>query len=162
MMARLMPLAFMLLVAACGSSKPGVPADAQKLADTLSGDAKGEASDNPQCKMFTQAEAGKYLGRAVKAGRNAAMGTGCQWVAAEGTGSVMVQVVSASDHNPPSLADGFRNLPDVGKDGFVAPAFSGFQAGAISGDKAVEVQSDAKDPALAVALLKESMARLKS
>ncbi len=158
---RLLTSTTAVVLAICASGSSAAIADAEKLRATLTGDAKGAAASNPQCKLFTQAEAGKYLGRTVKPGRNAAMGTGCQWVAAVGNGSVMVQVVRASDHSPASGAPGFRKLRDVGKDGFVVPQMGGFQAGAIVGDKAVEVMTDAKDESLAVALLKDAMTRVK-
>ena len=114
---------FVALLTAIGAS---AATDPGKLAAGLRGDDKGA---NPQCKLFTQAEAGKYLGRPVKPGTSAAMGTGCQWVAAQGNGSVMVQVVRASDHSPASGAPGFRRLPGIGTDGFVVPQMGGFQAG---------------------------------
>ena len=152
-----------LLVAGCGSGKTGgdVPPDAKKLADTLTGDAKGAAADNPQCKLFTQDDAAKYLGKHVGPGKNAAMGSGCQWSADDGESSVMVQVVPARYHSPPSLADGFKDRPDLGEKGFVAPDAPGFQAGAIIGKDALIVSSGSKNPDDTVALFKAAAARLK-
>ena len=72
--------------------------DPKKAAGILTGDAKGSAATNPMCKLFTAAEASKYVGKAVGAGENAAMGSGCQWTANDDDGDMMVQIVSASYH----------------------------------------------------------------
>ena len=42
--------------------------DPQKLKDLLTGDAKGSASNNPQCKLFTPAEIASYVGMPVGPG----------------------------------------------------------------------------------------------
>jgi hypothetical protein len=153
------------LLAGCGKANnggPGVPADAARTAAALTGDAKGEPSDNPQCKLFTAAELAQYVGEPLAAPHNAAAGTGCQWTASGGSGHVLVQVVRASDHTPPSGATGFRRVPDIGKDGFVYPELGGWQAGAIQGDKGVEVDVSGKTATAetALALLKESLKRM--
>jgi hypothetical protein len=149
------------LVAGCGKAATGAPAEATRIAAVLSGDAKGEAADNPQCKMFTAAEVAKYIGEPVSGPGNAAMGTGCQWMARDGSGHAMVQVVAGKDHNPPSGANGFREVPDVGKDGFVVPEMGGWAAGAVRGKTAVEVsvRGRSASPDLAVALLREALKR---
>ena len=126
------------LLAACGKAGtrgPGVPAEATRTAAALTGDDKGEPSDNPQCKLFTGAEVAQYIGEPVAGPHNAAMGTGCQWMAADGTGQVLVQVVRAKDHNPPKLADGFRKAPEVGEGGFVVAQMGGWQAGESRGPR---------------------------
>jgi hypothetical protein len=89
------------------------------------------------------------------------MGMGCQWVAAHGSGDVIVAVVPAEYHERPTLAKGFKEVPDVGAKGFVAPDLGGWIAGAIVGKDAirVSVSGAAADEAGAVALLKETIKR---
>ena len=147
------------VLSACG----GAAADqsgAQTLASALKGDAKAVAGDNPQCKLFTPAEVAKFIGRPVKAGENAALGTGCQWEARSGVGNVMIQVVPARYHEPPTAAPTYKKLPDVGRAGFVVQDM-GWKAGAITGPEAVVVviSDGASSEANAVALLKETIKR---
>ena len=152
-----------LALAACGQSNPSDLAKAKQTADVLSGDAAGAAADNPQCKMFTPAEIAAYGGGPVGAGANAAMGTGCQWPRAGGpnNGMVLLQVVDADDHSPPSGAKDFKELPDVGREGFVVPQMGGWQAGAIDGAKSINVMvsGSSSSEAKTVALLREAMKR---
>jgi hypothetical protein len=108
-------LVFAGLLTACG----GGQTEAQKTASMLSGADKLAADKNPQCKLFTPAELAKFVGTPLTAGRDAAMGSGCQWVAVSGTGSALIQVVPAQYHEPHSGAKGFREVPDVGSRGFV-------------------------------------------
>jgi hypothetical protein len=68
----------------------------------LKGDHAGTAANNPQCKMFSKAEAGQYIGQVVDHVENAAVGTGCQWSSSGKDGSVLVQVVPARYHEKPS------------------------------------------------------------
>lgn len=152
--------AFILNLAACNKSDPSTLADAKTTAAALSGDDKGEAASNPQCKMFTVAEIASYGGGPVNPGRNAAMGTGCQWtgVKDDGTGTVMLQIVSASYHSPPSGAPGFRKLPDVGAQGFIAPESGGWQAGAIQGEHSINVSTSGSE-ARTIDFLREAMKR---
>ena len=77
----------------------------------------------------------KYLGEAVVAGRNTAMGYGCQWMAADGTGHVIVSIAASNFYAPPSAVEGFKELNDVGTRGYIAPAAKGWSAGAITGEK---------------------------
>ena len=93
---------------------------------------------------------------------------GCQWVTTKtrsdgSQGDVMVIVVPARYHERPTLAKGFRNVPDVGEQGFVAQDMGGWVAGAISGKDAVKVALDGQTAtdANAIALLKETIARVK-
>ncbi len=150
-------------LAACGKPAPSAAAqDAQKTADALTGDATGAAADNPQCKMFTRAEIATYAGAPVNPGRNAAMGTGCQWTGTSGdaTGTVMLQIVDAADHSPPSRAAGFKKLGDVGTKGFIVPQMGGWQAGAIQGAKSINiVTGGASSEAKTTALLREALKR---
>jgi hypothetical protein len=162
--------AFVLLGAvlsgACGGGASAAQTDAHKIASALTGNDKQAAADNPQCKLFTPAELAKYIGEPVLAGRNA-LG-GCQWVTTRtdrdgSQGDVMIVVVPARYHARPKLAKGFRNVPDVGQQGFVAQDLGGWVAGAISSKNAVKVALDgrtASDPN-AIALLKETIARVK-
>lgn len=150
-----------LFAMACGGGQSGVPDEARKAADKLTGDDKGAAADNPQCKLFTPAEAGKFNGERVEAGRNAGMGTGCQWVAADGDGDVMVVVVPAEYHEAPTMAEGYKAISDVGTRGFVAPELGGWAAGAITGEQAVRVSvaGSGASEAMALALLREAIKR---
>jgi hypothetical protein len=88
------------------------------------------------------------------------MGTGCQWTAKDDSGSVMIQIVDAPNHNPISGAPDFRELPDVGERGYVANDFE-WTAGAIQGASAFVVFTDGKSStdATAIALLKETLKR---
>ena len=148
-----------LFLGACGGGASSAQTDAQKVAAALTGDDKQAAADNPQCKLFTRAEAAKYIGEPVSAGQNA-MG-GCQWVANGGSGNVMVIVVPARYHERPTLADGFKEEPEVGTKGFVARDMGGWVAGAIVGTEAVRVvvAGATASQASAIALLKESIKR---
>jgi hypothetical protein len=151
-----------LTLAACGGApQSAVPAEAQKAAAAVTGDAGVAAADNPQCKLFTAVEIAKYIGEPVSPGQNAALGTGCQWLAADGTGDVIVAVVPSSYHEPPTGAAGYRALADVGSKGFVAPQLDGWVAGAIVGEDAIRVSvagATASD-ATAVSLLQDTIRR---
>lgn len=151
----IVPLA---LAAACDKS-PGVPADAQKTADVLTGDAAGSADSNPLCKLFTVDEIAGYEGAPVAPGTTAAMGTGCQWGDRQGDGYAMIQVASARYYEESGTA--VKSLPGVGEKAFVTPEMGGWKAGAIQRDKVIIVStggtSDAKK---VVALLREAMKRV--
>ncbi|MEO7691318.1 MAG: hypothetical protein ABIS51_18685 [Sphingomonas sp.] len=149
------------LITLSGCGKSNVQQEAQQTADTLSGDAKGSAAVNPMCKLFTVDQAAAYIGEPVNAGKNAGMGSGCQWTARDGEGDVMVVTVPANYAERPTVAAGFREVPDAGKDGFVVPELGGWAAGAVVGDAFVKVSvagSKASD-ANALALLKETIKR---
>jgi hypothetical protein len=150
-------------LAACGKPASSAAAqDARKTADALTGDAAGAAADNPQCKMFSLAEIAAYGGAAVNPGKNAALGAGCQWPGAsgDGTGTVMLQIVAAKDHSPPSGAAGFKKLSDVGTKGFVVPQMGGWQAGAIQGAKSINISTGgASSETKTIALLREALKR---
>jgi hypothetical protein len=154
-------LAGSVLFNACGGG--AAQTDAQRAASALTGDDKQAAANNPQCKLFTRAEVAKYVGEPVSAGRNATGGMGCQWVAASGgsSGDVMVIVVPAQYHERPSLAKGFKEMPDIGTKGFVAPDMGGWVAGAIVGNEAVKVvvAGPKATETNAVSLLKEAIKR---
>jgi hypothetical protein len=156
-------LAASLFISSCGG-RTSARSDAEKAAAALTGDDRQDAADNPQCKLFTRAEIAKYIGEPVTAGRNAA--GGCQWVTTKtrsdgSQGNVMVVVVPARYHERPALANGFRNVADVGQQGFVAEDLGGWVAGTVAGTDAVRVSLDgaAASAPNAIALLKEAVAR---
>jgi hypothetical protein len=136
-------------------------ADAEKLARGLKGDNAAPAGDNRQCKMFTKAEASRYIGETVIHVENAALGTGCQWTSASDDGIMLVQVVPARYHVRPSVAPGYKKLPEVGSQAFVVPQSGGWQAGSLQGVHSIQVQASGKGAteAKTVELLKESMTR---
>lgn len=148
---------FALLASACDS---GANKDAQKVASVLTGDSKGAASDNPICKLFKPGELEAYAGEALNAGGNAGLGYACQWTAKDGEGNVMVTIVGADDAEIPSLAPGFRKLPDIGTRGFVVNDM-GWAAGAVRGKDFVKVSISGPkaSDATAIALLKETLKR---
>lgn len=150
--------ALLLTLTACGGN---VPQDAQKTADILTGDAKGSAADNPNCKLFTPAELETYVGEPLNAGINSGLGMGCQWTARDGEGDVMIVTVPADDAEVPKLAEGFRSLPELGEKGFVAPELGGWIAGAIRGKEFVKISvAGARASAdSAIALFKETTKR---
>jgi hypothetical protein len=151
-------LASALLVVSTASAQ-----DPKKTADILTGNAKGSAANNPVCKLFTAAEASKYVGKTVGAGENAAMGTGCQWAAKDYEADMMVQIVPASYHEQPTLAKGFQRLPEIGTKAFVVPEMGGWKAATLRGEESiiVSVSGPAANQQTAVAVLKETLARRK-
>jgi hypothetical protein len=157
-------LVFTVGLAACGQSGSSAAQQAQQTADALTGDAASDAANNPQCKMFTLTEIATYLGAPAKLGTNAAMGTGCQWTGVTNNGAqfVMLQIVDARYHEPPSASvAGYKKLADVGTRGFVVPGIGGWQAGAIQGDKSINVVTSGAttSEAQAVAFLREVLKR---
>jgi hypothetical protein len=151
------------VLAALATAVAAQPKDAKTAHDRLTGNAAGKAADNPQCKLFTPAEAGKYIGEPVGAGENAAMGSGCQWAAKGDGGDVMVQVVEARYFTAPSAAKGYKALDGIGSKAYVLPEMGGWAAGALVGPDAVlvSVAGKAASEAQAVALLQETLKRRK-
>ena len=160
----LVTLMFAALHSACNGEVPAGRGTAQNTAAILSGADKSAAANNPRCRLFTEAEVAKYLGEAVVAGRNAAMGAGCQWPAADGSGHVIVSIAPSSYHAPPSAVEGFRELNNVGTRGYVSPELKGWTAGAIAGESTVvvTVEGSAASEANTVALLKDAIQRTQS
>lgn len=153
-------LVLSLALAGCNKSASVVSGEAQEMADVLTGDAAGDASDNRECKKYTVAEIGAIVGTPVEAGENAAMGTGCQWSASNDKGFVMVQVVDAKDHNPPSGAPGFKELSGVGTEGFIVPDPEGGSAGAIQGSHSINIMiTTGASEAQLLAFLREVLKR---
>ena len=154
-------IAFCFLLSASTSSFAQGKAAAEKEARVLKGDDKGAAANNKQCRMFSKAEASSYIGAAVHAMENAAMGMGCQWTVGGGNGSMLVQMVPARYHEKPSAAPGYKKLPDVGMQAFVVPEMGGWHAGSLHGPTAVHVMLSGKgaSEAKTVELLKEALKR---
>ncbi len=140
----------------------GQTTDPKLLKDQLTGDAKGKASTNPQCKLFTQVEIAAYVGAQVGSGENAAGGLGCYWHDKAYGASATVSVVPPNYFPEPTEVKGFKRLPNVGSKGWVAPD-SGWSAGAVVGDAAIVVGVSGKmaSEASAVALLQEAIKRRK-
>jgi hypothetical protein len=146
-------------MAAC-SGGASAQTDATKLAATLSGADKIAADKNPQCQLFTPADLSKLVGVPLEPGRDAGMGTACQWMAQSGQGYTMINVVPARFHEPHSGAPGFKTLTDVGTRGFVEND-GGWRAGAIVGANSIvaEISGGGATEASAIALLKETIKR---
>jgi len=140
-----------------------VAQDPRKTADRLTGDDKGKAANNPVCKLFTAAEASKYVGIAVENGKNAAMGSGCQWTSKDYEGDMMVQIVASNYHVAPALAKGYQAMPELGTKGYVVPQMGGWTAAVIRDKESINVSVSGPKAGkeTAVALLKETLARRK-
>ena len=89
------------------------------------------------------------------------MGQGCQWAAEDDDGQVMIAIVPADYEERASAAEGFREVPEAGKRGFVVPDMGGWVAGAIAGNSfyKVTVAGTKASDSSALALLKETMKR---
>ena len=153
----------LVLMTAC--QKSGAPADAQQLAGALSGDAKGSAPTNPLCKLFSTNEVSTYSGKKLPAGKNAAMGSGCQW-ADLGSGDnaqVLIQAVPMEYADNPSGAPHFRELPELGKGAYVAADMGGWSAGAPQGGDfvGIVVAGPHASEKTAIDLMKETLKRRK-
>jgi hypothetical protein len=157
----LAPLLLISIFSGCTGDGPAGRTEAQNTAAVLAGGGKAAAANNPRCRLFTQTEVAKYLGEAVVAGRSAAMGAGCQWMAADGSGHVIVSIAPSNYYAPPSAVEGFKELNDVGSRGYVAPASKGWSAGTITGESTVvvSVEGESATEANTVALLKDAMQR---
>lgn len=164
---RFMPLVTfctMIGTAIIATAQPsGIPADAKRLKDRLTGESKGPATHNPQCRLFTQEEIARYLGEAVQPAENAAAGSGCIWPAKAGEGSALVQVVPSQYLVEPKLAQGYKPLPGVSTRGYVVPEMGGWTAGAVVGEEGivVSVSGKAASETTAVSLLQETIKRRK-
>lgn len=152
----------LLVLASIAGGSSAQPSDAKKLKDQLTGDAKGTAAANPQCKLFSPAEISAYLGKTVGPGENAAGGAGCSWSDKDYEVQAIFTVVGPSYFPEPSRAKGFKRLQGIGKKAWVAPD-SGWSAGALFDDAAVVVSLDSKkaDEAAVVAFLQEAIKRRK-
>lgn len=115
------------------------------------------------CKLFSAHEASAYSGKSLEAGKNAAMGSGCQWAAADGNGMTMISAVPMEYADSPSLAPGFRELPQLGKGGYVAADMGGWIAGAAQGKDFVGIVVTGPNASekTAIALMTETLKRRK-
>lgn len=154
---RAIAVALVLLIAVSAHAQQ---TDPHKLKDHLTGDSKGSAASNPQCKLFTQAEIAVYVGVPVGPGENAAGGAGCSWHDTDYEASATVTVVPPNYFPEPKLVKGFKRLPDVGDKGWVAPD-DGWSAGALVQDVAIVVGISGKTSteASVVKLLQEVIKR---
>ena len=153
----------LVLIAAC--SKSGAPVDAQQLAGVLSGDTKGIAATNPLCKLFSPDEISAYAGKKLPAGKNAAMGSGCQWIdfQSDDNANVLIQAVPMEYADNPSGAPGFRKLAELGKGAYVAADMGGWSAGAPQGGDfvGIVVAGPNASEKTAIDLMKETLKRRK-
>ena len=142
-----------LAVAACSSGGDAMKDQIQAQATLASG------ADAPACKVYTQAEASAWVGAKVQPGELAT--GGCQWAVEDGSGSMMLTIVPASYNERPTQQQGFRELPDIPAEAFVAPYFDGWLAGAVVGSDAVRVSLDgpAASEAKTVELLRDAIKR---
>lgn len=157
-----MALLLVTIVACSNADSPA--ADETKAlseAEAMAAQLQGTAADNPLCRLFTPAELAAYVGEPLERGENAAMGTGCMWWAADGEGDVLIQVAPKDYHANPYLAEGYKELPDVGTDGNVSQAMGGWVAAAVVGEETVvaSVTGKTADAGQAEALLRETIAR---
>jgi hypothetical protein len=74
---------------------------------------------------------------------------------------MIVAIVPARYHEPPKRSKGYKPLPEVGVQGFVAPYLDGWLAGAIKGEEAlrVSVAGAGATETTAIELLKETIKR---
>jgi hypothetical protein len=156
------PTLFLAFLLAPCTAALAQPMDAKKLKDQLSGDAKISASNNPQCKLFTQREIETFLGAAVGPGENAAGGSGCSWVDKSYEAQAIVTVVPESYFPEPKLVKGFKRLPAIGKRAWVAPD-DGWSAGTVEGGFGIVVGLSGKKATegAVIALLQETVKRRK-
>ncbi len=159
-MIRTVPVVLSLLLTYLTACQAQTKSDAEKLARVLKGDDKNSAANNPVCKLFTKAEASAYIRATVKTFVNAAGGSGCQWEVGDGNGRMLIQVVPQDYFESPSRMKGYKELPDLGRKGFVAPD-QGWTAGAIIKGEGVYADIDSKGAteAKAIELFKETLKR---
>jgi hypothetical protein len=150
------------LLLLCGCQKTDAVADANKAMNVITGDDQQPASANSTCRMFSSTEAASYIGEPVGAPENAAMGSGCAWPAKDGDGEVVIAIVPAADHEPPTGGEGFQKLASPGTEGFAIPQLGGWVAGSIVGDKAIRVtvMGQTASEATAAKLLTDVAARI--
>ena len=144
------------------SSANGQPIDPNKLKDQITGDAKGPAAVNPQCRLFTVAEITALVAAPVGPGENAAGGLGCSWHSKDYSARASVSVVPPKYFPEPSAVPGFKHLPSIGSRGWAAPD-DGWSAGAVAQDMGVVVvlSGKAATEAAAVGMLRQAIERRK-
>jgi hypothetical protein len=150
-------------IAACSNDDAPTADQAKALseAEAMAAQLQGSAADNPLCRLFTPAELAAYVGEPLERGEDAAMGSGCMWWATDGEGDVLIQVVPKDYHANPRMAEGYKQLPDLGVEGNVSQAMGGWVAAAIVGEETVvaSVTGKTADAAQAEALLRETISR---
>jgi hypothetical protein len=101
---------------------------------TLSVQPATSASD--PCGVFTTEQIATALGKKVMAGRVPPQAPeGCQWDAADGRGTVMIQPFPAGLWFDLSGRTGQRPVPGVGEKAYIGPSpLGGVQAGAVAGE----------------------------
>lgn len=136
-------------------------AEAQEAAARLTGGDKGAAAGNPVCALFKSKELEAYVGEPLGKPENAAMGTGCQWPAKDGTGDAMVQVVPAAYYEPHDLAESYKEIAGLGEAAFSEQAYDGWLASALVGEEAISVMAsgDKATRESTEALLRETIRR---
>ena len=113
------------------------------------------------CKLFTVAEIGKYVGKPVTAGQNAALGSGCAWETKDESDQLMIQIVPAEYHQ---WRRDDKQLAEVGTQGFVRKgqiSADDWYAAAIKGDESIGVivPGALSSENTATELLKETLKR---
>jgi hypothetical protein len=94
------------------------------------------SATGPACKMFSKSEVAGFLGKPVKDGHLAGMGSGCQWEAVDpshGPRGFIVNRRPKGDYNEISGAPRFKTIKGIGTRAFIADD-GGWNAGAISGN----------------------------
>jgi hypothetical protein len=91
----------------------------------------------PACKMFSKREVAGFLGKPVKDGHLAGMGSGCQWETVDSSHDPRGFIVNRrpkEDYNEISGAPKFRTVKGIGTRAYIADD-GGWNAGAVSGNK---------------------------
>ncbi len=95
-----------------------------------------QRATGPACKMFSNGEVAGFLGKPVRDGHLAGMGSGCQWEAVDpshGARGFIVNRRPKKDYNEISGAPKFKEIKGIGTRAFIADD-GGWNAGAVSGD----------------------------
>lgn len=147
------------LLAACQPA-PSASDAAKDTATAVSGEGAGAAATNTVCALYTPAELSAQTGLKLGNPSVAAMGSGCQWMTADGEADAMIQIVGADYHEPHTGAKDFKTI-DVGQKGFVQYEMESWGAGAISDGESVNVSVSGPNAsaASAEALLRETIKR---
>ncbi|MFN2460858.1 MAG: hypothetical protein ABR591_09260 [Candidatus Velthaea sp.] len=80
-------------------------------------------ASGPACKMFSKNEVAEFLGKPVKDGHLAGMGSGCQWEAMDpshGARGFIVNRRPKSDYNEISGAPKFHTVKGIGTKAYIA------------------------------------------
>lgn len=136
--------------------------EAKKIAAAITAKDKANPTAlNPECKLFTPAELATYAGVPLGPPGNAT--GGCVWNPRSGDAlGVMLTVVPASYHPLPRRPRKFRELPDVGQQGYVTTVLGDWSAGAIKGANSINVtvSPEHSSEAKTIELLKVALQRV--